>query len=213
MNEIDINSKQREFWKGNFGAEYAERNFSLKNVNSSYEKETGVTVESIFQTFFKKINRDSKILELGCNVGLNLGILGDMGFNNLTGLEINSETIKLAKTRNPKITFINSSIEEYDSENEKFDLVFTAGVLIHINPKVLDLILNKIIKLTTRYIFGFEYFSEKLEEISYRGNENVCWKRNFPSAYNKLLPEIKTVKEQKFYYKNNSCDIAFLLEK
>ena len=213
MNEIDINSKQREFWKGNFGAEYAERNFSLKNVNSSYEKETGVTVESIFQTFFKKINRDSKILELGCNVGLNLGILGNMGFNNLTGLEINSETIKLAKTRNPEITFINSSIEEYDSENEKFDLVFTAGVLIHINPKVLDLILNKIIKLTTRYIFGFEYFSEKLEEISYRGNENVCWKRNFPSAYNKLLPEIKTVKEQKFYYKNNSCDIAFLLEK
>ena len=213
MNEIDINSKQREFWKGNFGAEYAERNFSLKNVNSSYEKETGVTVESIFQTFFKKINRNSKILELGCNVGLNLGILGNMGFNNLTGLEINSETIKLAKTRNSEITFINSSIEEYDSENEKFDLVFTAGVLIHINPKVLDLILNKIIKLTTRYIFGFEYFSEKLEEISYRGNENVCWKQNFPSAYNKLLPEIKTVKEQKFYYKNNSCDIAFLLEK
>ena len=152
-------------------------------------------------------------MELGCNVGLNLGILENMGFNNLTGLEINSETIKLAKTRNPQITFINSSIEEYDSENEKFDLVFTAGVLIHINPKVLDLILNKIIKLTTRYIFGFEYFSEKLEEISYRGNENVCWKRNFPSAYNKLLPEIKTVKEQKFYYKNNSCDIAFLLEK
>ena len=41
--------------------------------------------------------KNLKILELGCNVGINLEILKKMGFNNLYGLEINNKAIEIAR--------------------------------------------------------------------------------------------------------------------
>jgi pseudaminic acid biosynthesis-associated methylase len=213
MNDYDSNWQQREFWKNDFGHDYVKRNFTIDDVNEEYKKETGITVEEIFKFFFNGIDKSSKILELGCNVGLNLDTLKKIGFQNLTGLEINPQTTEIAKKRNPDINFINSSIEDF-FEHNKFDLVFTSGVLIHINPDSINKIITKIVGLSTKYIFGFEYFSEILTTIPYRGNDNVCWKQNFPLSYKKLFPNIKTIKEEKFFYKNNElCDIAYLLEK
>jgi pseudaminic acid biosynthesis-associated methylase len=207
------NAQQREFWLGEFGDSYMRRNNSIEKVNEEYKKETGTTIEHIFQTFFDKIDGKSKILELGCNVGLNLGILQKMGFTNLYGVELNKKALDIAQKNNKNITFINSSIEDFES-GETYDLVYTAGVLIHINPSVLDLIIKKIINLTDRYIFGFEYYSDNLVEIKYRNYANVCWKQNFPLLFKKLSPSLKVIKEEKFHYTNmNLVDIAYLLQK
>ena len=205
--------QQREFWLGQFGDSYMQRNSSIEKVNECYKKETGITVEQIFQTFFDKVDKKSKILELGCNIGLNLGILQRMGFTNLYGVELNEKSLDIAKKNNKNITFINSSIEDFESD-ETFDLVFTAGVLIHINPSILDSIIRKIINLTHRYIFGFEYYSDNLVEIKYRNYQNVCWKQNFPLLFKKLSPSLQVIKEEKFHYVNaDLVDVAYLLQK
>ena len=209
----DANMQQRNFWAGKFGDFYINRNKTIDEVNESYEKETGVTVEKIFHEFFDKIDRKSKILELGCNVGLNLEILQKMGFSNLYGLELNKKALEIARERYPKITFINSSIEVYESKMT-YDLVYTAGVLIHINPSTLNSIIKKIVSLTKEYIFGFEYYADSLVEIKYRGYSNVCWKQNFPLLFQQLFNYIDVVKEEKFHYKNKDLtDIAYLLRK
>ena len=137
-----------------------------------------------------------------------------MGFTNLYGLEINKNSVKIAQENNPMVTFFNSSIEEFEFD-EKYDLVYTAGVLIHINPEIMDFVINKIINMTNQFIFGFEYFSDELVEIEYRGNAKVCWKQNFPHLFKKSLPSIITVMEEKFTYINNENmkDVAYLLRK
>ncbi len=207
------NTQQREFWLGEFGDSYMQRNKSIEDVNQEYAKETGITVEQIFQKFFDSLDRKSKILELGCNVGLNLRMLQKMGFTNLYGVELNKKALDIAQKNSKNITFINSSIEDFEP-SETYDLVYTAGVLIHINPSVLDSVLKKIINLTNRYVFGFEYYSDNLVEIKYRDYANVCWKQNFPLLFTKLSPSLKVIKEEKFFYKNkNLVDIAYLLQK
>lgn len=206
--------EQRKFWSSEFGDNYIDRNVSLKEVNEFYLEQTGFTQEQIFNEFFSGINKDSKILEIGCNVGLKLSILKKMGFQNLFGIEINKKAFEKAKLDNPGISFINTSIEEFDPKEERFDLVYTSGLLIHINPSVLQKVLEKIINLTEKYIFGFEYYSDNLTEINYRGHSNVCWKQNFPLLFKNIFPSLETIKERKIYYKNQDlCDIAYLLQK
>jgi pseudaminic acid biosynthesis-associated methylase len=210
---VDSNSYQRKFWTGKFGQEYIKRNQTLDKVNESYRKQTGITVQQIFEDFFDPLDRSSKILELGCNVGINFEILKKMGFSNLTGVEINTEAISIAKHNHPNLNFINSSIEEFNS-NQKYDLVYTAGVLIHINPNSLNSIISKIVSLSKKYIFGFEYFSETLTEIQYRENNFTCWKQDFPNLYLWLFPELRINKLKKFEYVDNGLqDVAYLLEK
>jgi len=213
-NIIENNAEQRKFWLSKFGENYINRNKSMDEVNQFYEQQTGTTKEQIFQNFFDGIERKSKILELGCNIGLNLSILRKMGFKNMYGIELNKKAIEIGKKENPDVTFIHSSIEEFDPKGKKYDLVFTAGVLIHIHPSSLHSIIKKIVNLTKEYIFGFEYYADRQVEIAYRGSSNVCWKQNFPLLFKKLFPSIKTVKEEKIHYKKeNLCDIAYLLRK
>ena len=109
---------------------------------------------------------------------------------------------------------LNSSIEEYDSKGKTFDLVFTSVVLIHQNPKIIESIIQKIIDLSHKFIFGHEFFSENLEEIKYRENSNVMWKQNFPALFQKINPNLKLLKEEEIPYKqNNLFDKAYLFQK
>ena len=202
------NSLQRKFWEGEFGDSYVERNNSIEEANTIYKEMAGVTIEEIYANFFAGINKENKILELGCN------ILQNLGFKDLYGLEINKKAYEIARRNNPKITFINSTIEDFNSKDTKYDLVFTSGVLIHIHPSVIKTIINKIIDLTKEYIFGFEYYADALTEVNYRGHANVLWKQNFPKLFLESTTSIKSIKEQKIPYKNsNLCDIAYLLKK
>jgi len=204
LTEINDTEYQKHFWANNFGDEYADRNTQNLSV-----------IEETFIDFFKTINRDARILELGCNVGLKLQLLKKIGFLNLTGIEINRKAIEIAKKNNPDITFIHSSIEDYVSKGEIFDLVFTAGVLIHIHPTKLEYVVKKILSLSKKYIFGLEYYSDEIVEINYRGHSNVQWKQNFPLFYKKIFPTLQIIKQKKLYIYENPdlCDIAYLIKK
>lgn len=212
-NLIDF-KKQQNLWKGGFGDSYIKRNSSLDLVNKLYKKQTGVTQQEIFEEFFDPLKRNISIIELGSNIGLKLSILKKMGFVNLTGVEINKNALKEAQQNNPEIHFIHSSIEEFNSNIEKFDLVFTSGVLIHINPYSIGKIIKKIIDLSRNYIFGFEYFSENLVAIKYREKEEALWKQNFPKLFQNQSSDLKLVKEKKIFYLNKDlADVAYLFSK
>ena len=173
----------------------------------------GISIEEIFNQFLNSLDKKQAVLEIGCNIGLKLSILEKMQFKNLYGLEINKNALEVARKNHPNIKFFNSSIEEFNPNGYEFDLVYTSNVLIHINPSILDQIIKKIINLSKKFIFGYEYFSENLEEIKYRGHDDVLWKQNFPNCFIKT-GKVKVLKENKFYYyKENLCDIAYLLEK
>ncbi len=206
--------EQQEFWAGEFGNDYVDRCNTLEFTNQTYKNQTNFSYFEIYESFFGNLNKDLKILELACNVGQKLSILKHLGFKNLYGVEINKKAVEIAKKDNPDITFFNSSIEDFDPKDEKFDIVCTSGILIHIHPAHLNNIIQKIESLSQKYIFGFENFSETLVEVPYRGYKNKLWKQNFPNVYRKSFPNLKTIKEQKIQYKSQPVtDIFYLFEK
>lgn len=212
MHDFQENFQQRSFWSSEKGEEYMNRNLTLENVNQRYVEQLGISVEGILSEFFSDIDRETEILEFGCNVGLNLEGLKNIGFKKLTGVEINENVCKLAKERNPSFNIINSSIENFKT-NKKYDLVFTSGVLIHINPKSINSILTKILSFSKKYIWGLEYFSEEISEVSYRGSQDICWKQNFPEKFKEINPKLQYVKEQKYnYIGTDNFDIAYLFK-
>lgn len=87
------------------------------------------------------ISKDATILEMGCNVGRNLNFLYEHDFKNLTGVEICKDAIELGKKKYEELfqssTFniFNERCRDFvnNNNNNKYDVVYTMAVLVHIN--------------------------------------------------------------------------------
>lgn len=194
---------QQMFWKGSGGDKYITRNRYFHN----FEYLDGYR-ENILKDFLSEIPKDSTVLELGCNKGQTIGHLKDLGFTKVTGIDINKSALKIAREEFPEFEFIESSIEDYNRE-EQFDLVITSGVLIHIHPANLPTIVKKIRELSKKYIFGFEYYSKEFHKINYLDGE--LWSGNYANVFN-IKPqriEIHTMKKKE----KDPTHIFYLIEK
>ena len=119
---------------------------------------------------------------------------------NLHGVEINAKAAKiLEETKIATVT--NCSIKEFEIE-KSFDLSFTKGVLIHINPNDLILTYNKIFESSNKYILIAEYFNDVPSEINYRGFKEKLFKRDFAGEFLDLFPSTKLI-DYGFVYKRD----------
>ena len=123
---------------------------------------------------------DSRILEIGCNVGRNLKYLYDAGYINLNGIEINKEAIDLMKITYPvmfkNIVVTNSLVEGIipDISDNSYDLIFTMAVLEHIHYDS-EFILSDIARVAMKYIITVE-------------DEKTAWSnRHFPRNYKEVF--------------------------
>lgn len=208
-------TEQIKFWKGDFGKEYTIRNtFSIEEMDSMYKQMWGVTKRTIDELFLGNLSRDIRILEAGCNVGQQLRHLELMGFKSLFGIDIQQDAVAKANKISPNIKAVQGSLLEIPFEDRSFDLVCTQGVLIHIHLNDLDTAMKEIYRCSSRYIWGSEYFSEGVEEISYRGHSGVLWKTNYCKLFQNKFPDLKVLMELKV--KNigdDNIDQLYLLEK
>lgn len=205
---------EEKFWQSSFGQEYLARNpFSVKEMDLLYKNNFGVTRSHLNRVFLKGLKID-KVLEVGCNVGTQLQLLQKQGFKNLYGVEIFDKAVERAKLISKGINIIQGSALDLPFKDNYFDLVFTSGVLIHVNPKDLDKVMGEIFRVSKKYIWGYEYFSEKPTEIVYRGNKSRMWKMDFAGKYLKLFPNLKLIKEKRCkYLVSDNNDSIFLLKK
>ncbi len=198
---------QERAWIGSFGNEYIERN-SHQNILKSNQH--------LFSKILEKTKQINSILELGCNIGLNLESLNRISKNfELAGIEINKKACEVAQKKNiAKI--INSTITEKIKIKQVFDFVFTKGVLIHINPKNLKIVYKNLFDLSSKYILLAEYYNPKPISIDYRGKKNLLFKRDFAGELMDLY-KLKLIDYGFIYHRDNSFpkdDITwFLLEK
>ncbi|MEJ5227563.1 pseudaminic acid biosynthesis-associated methylase [Thermodesulfovibrio sp.] len=206
---------QIDEWSGDFGLEYTKRNsFSLKKFDNSYREKYGLTRTELNRRFLDDLNRGIKILEVGSNIGIQLALLQKMGFENLYGIEINKYAVQLSKKFTKDINIIWGSAFDIPFKDGYFDLVFTSGVLIHIHPSDIKIVMEEIYRCSKKYIWGFEYYSEDYTEIEYRGHKNLLWKANFPKLYTEFFKDLKLVKIEFIKYLHDSnIDVMFLLEK
>lgn len=186
-------------WAGEFGNAYTTRNRVdwRKRVPFWYEILRYLDVRSI--------------LEVGCNVGFNLtAIRAAYPFIGLHGIDVNNEALLEARAAG----FDVRHAEGKDVEAVvPFDLVATVGVLIHVPPADLEKTMQSIVRASRRYVLAVEYEAEQEEEIEYRGQKGLLWKRPFGKLYQdmglKLVgPQYVVGPDQAF----DNCTVS-LLEK
>lgn len=206
---------QIEKWTGEFGRTYTKRSpYKVKDTNDLYKRLYGITRSEMNNEFIGNLPSSINILEIGSNVGAQLLVLQEMGFQKLYGIEIQFEAIKFSRSISEKIYIIQGLASNIPFKDSFFDLVFTSGVLIHIPPRDICHVISEVYRCSSRYIWGFEYFAEEYTEIEYRGEKNLLWKANFAQMYLNLFQNIRLIKEKKFpYIGNNNVDQMFLLEK
>jgi pseudaminic acid biosynthesis-associated methylase len=160
---------QEEFWSQDFGLGYMERNKSQELYASNLE---------FFSSILGKMKAAPKsVLELGANIGMNVGPIKSLlpGVD-MTCVEINSKACEVLLETECNV--IEASIIDLDLVG-KFDLVFTKGVLIHINPGELDGVYTSLYNNSGRYILVAEYYNPTPVAIDYRGNDDRLFKRDF----------------------------------
>ncbi|MCD1260840.1 methyltransferase domain-containing protein [Paenibacillus athensensis] len=210
-----MNTQQIDFWKGKFGADYTDRNtFSVEELDRIYADQYGITRTDMNTAFIKEFTT-SRVLEVGCNVGNILLNLQSIGFDKLYGVELQHYAVKRAKTRTTGINIIQGSAFDLPFKDGYFDMVYTSGVLIHIAPKDIGKVMDEMYRVSSRYIWGFEYYADQYTEIDYHGNGDKLWKANFAGMLLERFSDLRLVKEMKHrYLKNvNNVDQMYLLEK
>lgn len=193
-----METKQLKNWRGKFGVDYTLRNSqALDEMEKLFLQEFGVSASKMFGRALRGLSVKS-ILEVGCNIGNKLALLKNLGFEELTGMEPLNFAISEGKKRYPFINFKLGTVFDLPFEDNSFDLVFTAGVLIHINPRDLSRAMNEIVRVAGKWVLGFEYYSARPQRVVYRGKDELLWKRDFVSEYLKAEPGLKILYEKRF---------------
>ena len=181
-------TRQSLFWHGKFGDDYTERNVDSPEALSARIALWGQIFESIAGA------PPRSILEVGANLGINLRALKYLTPAKFFAVEPNERARKLLLESLivPASNVRNCLAHNLDFTDRSMDMVFTSGVLIHIHPDHLLSSCREIHRVTRRYIVCIEYFSDKPEEISYRGHDGVLFKRDFGSYWIDNFPDLET---------------------
>ena len=206
--ENSYTTPQEEFWAGSFGSKYIGRNDSKQLLASN------------LNFFAKALNQASKIsscLELGANIGMNLKALQLLypGID-LKGAEINPDAAKtLGGLIGEKNVYLGSIFDFPVSS--QVDLSLIKGVLIHINPDMLDVVYEKLYQASNRYILVCEYYNPSPVTISYRGHTDRLYKRDFAGEMMEKYSALRLVDYGFSYHRDPAFpqdDITwFLMEK
>ena len=202
-----IKTEQEEFWQGNFGDEYIDRNKSAALLASNI---------SFFSKIFNRTGKINSIMEFGCNIGMNLkAIRALLPESSLSGIDINKRAVDDLNKWEGGAHVIEDSILDIELDT-RFDLTLIKAVLIHINPEKLNDIYARLYNFSDKYICIAEYYNPAPVTISYRGHDNRLFKRDFAGELMSKYPDLELV-DYGFIYKNDPIfpqdDITWFLMK
>jgi SAM-dependent methyltransferase len=200
-------TEQENFWANDFGNEYPNRNEGENMISSNL---------ALFSKIFKNCPTVYSVAELGCNIGLNLIALNRINQQlKLRGYEINEKAALAAREENIA-EIVNTTVVETLDTSQKFDMTFTKGVLIHINPDKLESVYENLYNLSNRYIMVCEYYNPTPVTIEYRGHKDRLFKRDFAGEliekYNLKLLDYGFNYHRDHYFTNDDAT-WFLMEK
>ncbi|CAI8768728.1 Pseudaminic acid biosynthesis-associated methylase [Pseudomonas sp. IT-P2] len=200
-------SEQEQFWHGEFGNQYVERNVGQPLVAANL---------ALFAKALTRAGRIDSLLELGTNAGNNLQALRQLLPRcELFGVEINASAC--AQARALEIASIwHGSLFDFPRERQ-YDLTLSKGVLIHLAPELLSTAYAQLYELSSRYILIVEYYNPSPVEVSYRGNSGKLFKRDFAGEMLDRYPDLQLLDYGFGYHRDPQFPVDditwFLLEK
>lgn len=199
---------QEEFWAGQFGADYIGRNNGSHLLASKL---------NFFSKALKQAGPVASCLEFGANIGMNLKALQLLYPDiQLQAVEINHDAAMQVKNLIGESNVFEGSIFEYPVAGQ-VDLALIKGVLIHINPDMLNSVYEKLYQASNRLILIAEYYNPTPISIPYRGHPDRLFKRDFAGEMLDKYPDLKLV-DYGFCYRRDSAfvgadDTWFLMQK
>ena len=177
--------KTTEAWSGSFGDAYVDRNKVDWQARVS------------FWRYILTLTGARSCFELGCNAGWNLSAIERADSRTAVwGCDINEKALEIAYGCQLPVFNANDD-NERALYPETAELTFTAGVLIHVAPKELKEVMEKLIAMSSNYVMAIEYESDVETEIEYRGQKGLLWKRPYGELYERMgLKQISTAKLQ-----------------
>lgn len=196
MNDKTIQGK---LWKDQiWGKQYILRN------NSNQIRSSNVV---LFAKIFRSINQPiESVFEIGSNIGLNLDAINILDNKiRIDCLEINVDAFNIVKSKPHVKNAYNDSILTFEpNKGLVYDLVFTKGVLIHINPQELSKVYEKIHSLSKKFVLFVEYYNPTPVVVNYRGLNDVLFKRDFAGEFLDKFPSAKLI-DYGFVYHRDNC--------
>lgn len=163
-----------EFWQGPFGSAYTTRNRVAWGNRIPFWR--GVLDQSCARS----------VCEVGTNAGWNLSAIkyADQ-FVQTYGCEVNPVAHAQALRAGLRVELQDGEtyLRGIDSE---FDLVFTAGVLVHVAPDDLERTMKAIVNASANCVLAVEYDAPAEEEVEYRGHAGRLWKRPYGALYQQM---------------------------
>lgn len=160
------------------------------------------TSEFVLSIFDRYVDKDDKILEIGCNVGRNLNELHSNGYSKLEGIEIYSKAVKLSKQYYKSLA-LECKIHNVPVEGiiatlptRKYDVIYSVCVLEHIHYDS-DWIFPHMVRIANGLIITIE----DEVSISFR-----TFPRNYKSIFEKLgMVQIEEINCAKIKELSGSC--------
>lgn len=167
-------SAQEVFWSEAYAEDYIRK-------NSAFDATLG---REAWTTMVRAATGVESILECGCNVGRNLVSLDALlPAARKSIIEISKPAFEFVTRRSYLDQAFNGSILESRFKPASFDLVFTMGVLIHINPDYLLANMARMHEYSRRYVLIGEYFNRTPVSIEYQGQQDKLFKRDFGKLF------------------------------
>lgn len=205
---MTFKTEQEAFWAGEFGTEYIQRNQGDALLASNLD---------FFAKALRGARRVDSCIEFGANIGMNLKALKLLHpTQQQHGIEINANAARELAEVIPSSHIHHRSILDFSTERT-WDLVLIKGVLIHINPEVLEQVYDKLVSASSRYLLVAEYYNPVPVAINYRGHADRLFKRDFSGEIMERHPEMQLI-DYGFAYRRDpnfpQDDITwFLMEK
>lgn len=201
-------TEQENFWAGEFGNAYVERNQGEQMLASNL---------ALFAEALRPTQSFNSVIEFGANRGMNLQALKLLfPHSDLSAIEINEKAVSELSKVIDKSNIYHQSILDWQADKQ-WDLTLIKGVLIHINPDELANVYQKLVESTQKYLLVVEYYNPSPMMINYRGHSERLYKRDFAGEIMANHPQMKLV-HYGFFYKGDpnfpQDDLTyFLLEK
>jgi len=201
-------TEQEEFWAGQFGNDYINRNDGAYLLASNLR---------FFSLALQRASKIGSCIEFGANIGMNLKALKllypDLA---MRAIEINAEAAdRLSRTIGQDGVFRGSILDYQVTQTSELALI--KGVLIHLNPEVLPSVYEKLYQSSSRYVLVCEYYNPAPVAITYRGHSERLFKRDFAGELMEQYPDL-VLQDYGFAYRRDPAfpldDISwFLMEK
>lgn len=123
--------------------------YSNKEIAEEYKRKLGKhrrsVVKDIQMKFERKLRCGSRILDIGCGTGMDVGYFRDQGFL-AYGMDLSEQLLAIAK-REHGDGFYKGNMLNLNLIEEKYDGVYSLAALQHVHPDDLSLVLEGMVKL------------------------------------------------------------------